>query len=110
MLATKQPLLFADADDPQPVPIARKSDPATSHAAAAEITASGTRGQMMLKALELVKEHPGHTSNELEEISGLLDGKIRKRLNDLWHRGLVRKGEIKVSSVSGMKNHTWWPV
>ena len=88
-------------------PIARNSDPATSHRAAEEITSDGTRSRMMQVALDAVRRHPGRTSNELEAITGHGDGKIRKRLADLEKDGLVRKGEVRKSEVSGKNCHVW---
>lgn len=88
----------------------RHTDPSTSRTAAAEIVSDGTLGAMMALALRLVQENPGLTSNELDRLSGKGEGKIRKRLNDLLKRGLVRHGKPKVSRVSGKHNVTWWPV
>ncbi len=93
--------------DPLP-PIARADDPATSQDAAADITEDGTRQRMMQVALAAVRQYPGRTSNELEALTGLGDGKIRKRLTDLEDAGLVRKGVVRVSTVSGKPNTTWW--
>ncbi len=88
----------------------RCTDPGTSRGAADDIVADGMLGDMMAIALRLVQQNPGCTSNELDEISGKGEGRIRKRLNDLLRRGLVRHGEPRVSRVSGKHNVTWWPV
>lgn len=88
----------------------RATDPATSHEAERDITASGARAQMAATALRLVREHPGLTSNELEALVGVSDGRIRKRLVELEREGLVRRGEARVSRVSGKRNQTWYAV
>lgn len=88
----------------------RQTDPATSHEAERDITASGARAQMAATALRLVRDNPGLTSNELEALVGVSDGRVRKRLVELEREGLVRRGPVKVSSVSGKKNQTWYAV
>jgi hypothetical protein len=51
------------------VPAAAKADPSTSHRAAAEVTASGVRGQNVRKVAHLVRLHPRCTSRELAATS-----------------------------------------
>lgn len=88
----------------------RATDPPTSREAEHDITASGARAQMAATALRLVREHPGLTSNELEALVGVSDGRVRKRLVELEREGLIRRGEARVSRVSGKRNQTWWAV
>lgn len=87
------------------LPIARPTDPATSHEAAESVTRDGTRARMMRLALELVQKHPGRTAKELEQLSGHSDGEVRKRL--LRHLGRVRNGEPRVCGVSGKRAMVW---
>lgn len=90
--------------------ISRRTDPATSHLAALEITASGVRGTMMNRALAIVAQHPGKTAKELESLAKGEDGSIRKRLNDLWRMGRILKGNDRVCSISGKRAQTWLPL
>ena len=88
--------------------IARDTDPATSHQAASEFAQDGTRSNMMEVAYELIKSNPGKTAAELEQLSGLGDGKVRKRLNDLRHDHRAQTGEPRKCSVTGKKAQTWY--
>jgi hypothetical protein len=87
---------------------ARNNDPPESHGAAEWMDGEGHKARMMALALELVRTFPGKTSNELEALSGFTDGKIRKRLNDLYHDGKLRKGPVRPSTVTGRPNATWY--
>lgn len=86
----------------------RRSDPETSKLAAVDLASSGQRERMAEIALGLVEANPGRTAAELEALSGLTDGKVRKRLNDLWHKGRIEKGEARKCSVTGKSAQTWW--
>jgi hypothetical protein len=88
---------------------ARPSDPFTSHLAAAEIEADGTISRMNTVAIAAVRTFPGHCSTELEQNTGLLDGKIRKRLKALVRQGLIFEGEPRRSTVTGKLSITYWP-
>jgi hypothetical protein len=96
-------LSFLDTDAPQ-APIARTSDPATSHEAGEAITANGKRDEFTAEALRLVR------SAGPEGICGSeMDEHLRKRLTELEEAGLVRRGEPRVSKVTKFRNTTWWP-
>jgi hypothetical protein len=73
-----------------------------------DVANDGTQTRMMLVALQALHEHPGLTANELEAVTGLVDGKLRKRLNDLRKKGLAHKGVSRMSQVSGKLNATWF--
>lgn len=96
------------SDYPLLDPISRQGDPDTSRRAEREITQDGTRSKACQAALTLVKMFPGMTSNELENQIGVSDGRVRKRLRELERRGLIRRGEARVSEVTGKVNVTWW--
>lgn len=88
-------------------PIARTGDPSTSRDSARVMSDSGVRGMMMKKAMDLLKSHPGSTSNELDCLGGHPNGGIRKRLADLEKIGVATKRGIRVCKISGRRCHTW---
>ncbi len=87
-------------------PIARRSDPVSSHLAAREIN-QGIRSKQALIVLGLVRRHPGKTSLELSRLSDLDRYQIARRLSDLEHSGEVEKGEIRVCEIAGRMAVTW---
>lgn len=70
---------------------------------------TGCLGPRSRQAWDLLVQHPGATAAELEEISGLLDGKVRKRLNDLRRAGWAHSGAPRRCLVSGKMAQTWRP-
>jgi hypothetical protein len=91
-------------------PKARRTDPITSHLAAAEAERNGTIGHQQEIVAELVRKHPGNTSAELawsEDAKGLDRYAIARRLPELERLGLVRKGEPRICSESGRLAMTW---
>lgn len=103
-----QPSLF---DAPPPVrELARLSHPQTSHEAAEKLIASGRLAGDSAAALDMVREHPGLTGYELQNLdrSGR-DDRIRKRLGGLANSGLLRRGESRRCRVKGSMCVTWYP-
>jgi len=99
--------LFGDLPDFRPKPIARASDPATSHEAAAHMA---TRlGEAQEWALGILRANPGRTSNELDKIAGTPRGDVRKRLPELERAGLAYRDGVRVCGVTGFKAAVWWP-
>lgn len=96
-----------DLTDPKE--LHRPSDSPTSVAAAKEMVRSGAAGHMCHVALKHLLARPGSTAAELEEYSGLTDGKIRKRLNDLRKQGLAVTGMPRRCAVTGKTAQTWKP-
>ena len=101
--------LFAMPPRRVETPIARKSDPASSHLAAAEVTASGKRQQQIGLVIDLVRKFPGLTSMELAGMSGEDRYMIARRLPEALTAGAIRKGEQRTCSVTGRLALTWWP-
>ncbi|WP_408953010.1 winged helix-turn-helix domain-containing protein [Lysobacter sp. Hz 25] len=91
-------------------PAARATDPATSHLAADAITASGARDAQQQLAAEVVRQHPGYTSNELAQFCELDRYALARRLPECATAGAVRKGRARTCRVSGRSAVTWWPV
>ena len=96
--------LFGEFESWKPKPLARASDPATSHEAAAKMA---TRlGEAQEWALGVLRANPGKTSNELDGIAGKPRGDVRKRLPELERMGLAYRDGVRVCSV---KAAVWWP-
>jgi hypothetical protein len=89
--------------------IARHSDPASSHAAAKEITSSGERARQCDLALRMVTEHPGCTSLELSTLKILDRYQTARRLPELEKAGWVRRGPIRQCKVGARPAVTWFP-
>lgn len=90
-------------------PIARGSDPETSHAAAADITRSGVRASQQRTVRDLVRAFPGRTSAELAARSRDIDRwTAARRLPELRTENLVRNGEPKKCGVTGKRALTWF--
>lgn len=91
------------------VPIARRTDPVTSHIAARAVTESGKREGQCLAILALVRIWPRKTSAELARISqGAFDRyQTARRLPELEKAGLVRKGIARTCGVNGTQAHEW---
>lgn len=90
-------------------PIARASDPVSSHLAAAEITANGTRAAQAAEVLRLLRLHPGTTSRELSRLTYVDRYVAARRLPELTATGQVRRGDLRPCCVSGRLAVTWWP-
>lgn len=91
-------------------PVARRTDPETSHQAARAITQSGKREGQLLAVIALVRQYPGKTSLELARCGHTLDRyQLARRLPELEKAGKVRKGSPKKCGVSEQQAHTWWP-
>lgn len=90
-------------------PIARKTDPTSSHLAAAEITASGARAHQQAQTIAAVRTYPGRTSQELAELTQIDRYTLARRLPECVTAGAVRKGEQRACAVTGRLALMWWP-
>lgn len=89
---------------------ARATDPGTSREAARKYSAAGkhiTHAQVVLHALQA---KDGQTSAEVADMTGLTRHVPARRLPDLEHSGLVRKGEPRTCAATGSRCVTWWVV
>lgn len=91
-------------------PIARATDPESSHRAAAEITASGRRQQQIAMVINMVRKFPGMTSMELAGMTGEDRYVIARRLPEAVTAGAVVKGIQRPCSVTGKLALTWYVV
>ena len=96
-------------------PIARATDPQTSHAAAERHTLS-KRAERQRQVLDLVCRFPNRTSGELSRLMAKLYSHLpirtavespHKRLSDLEDKGLVEKGASRKCTDSGYEAVTW---
>ena len=88
-------------------PVARRSDPASSHQAAAEITRDGSRARQQRVVLETVLRNPDHTAFELTRFCELDRYQIQRRLSEMASTGLVEKGPARVCSITGRQAVVW---
>lgn len=83
--------------------LARRSDTQTSKDAAAMVRE--TLGKRCAECLEIIRQHPnGITGAEV----GLISEQARKRLGEVEARGLIRRGEVRVSANSRCASVTWY--
>ena len=91
-------------------PLARRTDPQTSHAAAREYRDSGKLSESKAEVLDAVRNHGGCTAVELAAKAGLDRYETSRRLADLKNARLVRLGGSRVCEVNKRKMETWWAV
>lgn len=90
--------------------LARRTDPASSHLAAAEVVRSGVRGEQQRGVLTAVWRWDGRTSAELARLAGMDRYAAARRLPELENRGLLRKGPIRPCAVTRRPSVTWFLV
>lgn len=99
---TKQKDLLSDQ------PIARSTDPETSHLAAAEVTKSGKRATQQHECLKGVKRYPGRTSAELAAALHIDRYIVARRLPELREAGKVMNGPARPCGQTRRKAITWF--
>lgn len=92
-------------------PIARGSDPSTSHQAAAAVTACGSRAEQQHAVFAMLRRRPGLTSAELADAERVDRYMPARRLPELREADppLVKNGEQRVCRVTKRRALTWWP-
>ena len=91
--------------DRMTTPIARTTDPWTSHAGAVEVTDSGRRRTQAERCLDVVLTRPGLTAGEIGELTGLGHVPAQRRLSDLKAAGKVGIGMAR--QFQGRPQVTW---
>lgn len=93
------------------MPRARRTDPSSSHAAAAHVSRAGIARRQCGQVLAALKNYKHRTSNELAVASGLDRYVVARRLPELRKKGLVRCSGIRMRQDrhSGRQAMTWWP-
>jgi len=101
---------FFDALPPAfPRPVARRTDPGTSWAAA-RLT-EPRAGTNRARALAVLREHPdGLTDYELADLTGLQQNSVGKRRGELRDVGLVRATNLQRRAPSGAWAIVWQAV
>lgn len=90
-------------------PIARRKDPISSHLAAKEITENGARTQQQAQTTAAVRAYPGRTSQELADLTKLDRYMLGRRLSECVTAGTVRRGEMKLCSITKKQATAWLP-
>jgi hypothetical protein len=88
---------------------ARTMDPATSWAAAREVTTNGVALHQREACLAAVVAAPGSTSAEVAVRACLDRYAAARRLPELRVAGCVRNGDVRRCRVTGRASLTWWP-
>jgi len=101
-------LVFSNMDMPR----ARRTDPATSKAAAEHVDRTGLARRQCEIVFEAVKRWPGRTAQELAANHRHAGGKMDRydfgrRLPELRNHGLLRNGPARTCKVSGREAETW---
>ena len=94
-------------------PLARNSDPQTSHDAAEFIDGSGLAAGQRRKCLDFLLSHPGAIAAEVSVGTGLGRDdtdihRVSRRLSDLQNAGYIRPGSKRIAP-SGRGQQSWWP-
>ena len=89
---------------------ARSTVPDTSHAAAADLVASGALRVQHAKTEAAVARHPGHSSLHLSTLTGLDRHMLGRRLPELAREGRIWRGPSAPCATTGKPACTWWPV
>jgi len=102
-----QKMLFENPPPPTP-PRARRTDPSTSHVAAAGVRKSGRADTHKAMLLAAVRRLPGQTSAELAEITRLDRHEAARRLPELKQEEEIVQGAKRRCRARGTLAVTWW--
>ena len=84
-------------------PLARTTDPVTSHEAAQAI--NGRRASLKAQCLGCILASPGLTAGEIGEATGLGHQRVWRRISDLKNDGLIEPGPPRMWH--GRRQLTW---
>ena len=87
---------------------ARRTDPSTSHEAAARAERHGAKTQRAT-ILTALRGRPGLTSAEYAVETGIDRHNAARRLSELKHDGVAKQCEKRICGVKGTKAVTWYP-
>jgi hypothetical protein len=89
-------------------PVARRSDPWTSHESEDFVDDTGLRAAQCRVVLDAVRATPGLTAKELSDKHEIDHHAVHKRLPDLRAKGLVQNREVRQCTVTGRRAMTWY--
>jgi hypothetical protein len=89
--------------------LARNTDPISSHLAAHDIIASGTRTAHHRLISKAVVANPGCTAAELAQHVGLSHVQTSRRMKECEGIGWISRGDLRTCKVGGRLAGTWWP-
>jgi len=87
----------------------RKTDPATSHAAASEAESSGRASAQRNACLDEVLKNSGQTAAEIASATGMERHAPSRRLPELRSTGQVKNGEARICKITGRLSLSWLP-
>lgn len=87
---------------------ARANDPESSFIAAEANEMSGRRRAQKLLTVAAVLAHPGSTSRELHELTGIDRHTLGRRLSEVAKDGKIKRGEQRVCTFAKTPAVTWW--
>lgn len=87
-------------------PVARMTDPYSSHLAAAAVTP--TRAEQQRFVLAAIRRYPGRTSAELAAELHWCRHAFARRAPELRSAGLVKNGPCRACEVTGQKSLVWF--
>lgn len=90
-------------------PLARNTDPRTSHVAAARLEASGKLRAQQRQVLDALTRWPGSTAVEIATHSGLDRYLVSRRLPELAVSGHARRGRPRNCTIRGTAQTVWHP-
>lgn len=89
---------------------ARRTDPSTSHEAAAKIERAGRAQTNRTKCFEALLRQDGQTSAEVAVMADLDRHEAARRLPELRDAGQVRNGDKRRCAITNSFALTWWKV
>jgi predicted HTH transcriptional regulator len=99
--------LFNKWSQNDPKKLARRTDPETSHSAAASIAEGGKLSAQRKMMLKCVIENPDLTAAEMELIEGVQRGVPSRRLIELVRAGLIEVSGKRPSKTNGNVMQTY---
>jgi hypothetical protein len=88
-------------------PLARKTDPHTSHEAAHALVESGAHQRQVDQVLAALTQYPNRTSAELAAEAGFDRYMVARRLSDLEKRNKASKHPARICTVSKRRAVVW---
>lgn len=91
-------------------PLARSTDPVTSHIAADRLRKSGSIAPQVAETIAAVRAFPGRTTHELSVDARMDRYVLAKRVSVAERMGLIQRGAKRPCSITGFPAEPWSPV